>query len=98
MIIRGVSDRTPKALIRRIDVKVKETKVKTMDHEGHYVRDGNYNRDNNFNWCNYGHRNCWSGPYVQRQNREVFPRDGGASMVRVKDKMHKLMRRFDASD
>ena len=30
MIRRGVSDRTPKAPIRRIRAKVKETKVRTM--------------------------------------------------------------------
>ena len=59
------------------------------------MRDGNYNRDNNFNKSIYGDRN---GPYVPPQNREVAPRDGGGSMVRVKDMLHKMMRRFDSSD
>jgi len=30
--------------------------------------------------------------------REVTPRDGGDSMVRVEDMLHKMMRRFDACD
>ena len=66
--------------------------------EGHYVRDGNYNRDFNFNRGNYGNRNDRNGPYVPPQNREVTPRDGGDSMSRVKDMLHKMMRRFDAND
>ena len=68
------------------------------NHEGHYVRDGNYNRDNNFNRGNYSNRNDKNGPYVPPQNREVTPRDGGDSMARVEDMLHKMMRRFDASD
>ena len=68
------------------------------NREGHYVRDGNYNRDNNFNRSNYGNRNDRSGPYVPPQNHEVTPRDGGDSMARVEDMLHKMMRRFDASD
>ena len=47
---------------------------------------------------NYGNENDWSGPYVPPQNREVTPRDGGGSMARVEDMLHKMMRRFDASD
>ena len=39
-----------------------------------------------------------NGPYVPPQNREVTPRDGGGSMVRVEDMMRKMMRRFDSSD
>ena len=39
-----------------------------------------------------------NGPYVPPQNREVTPRDGGDSMARVEDKLHKMMMRFDASD
>ena len=65
---------------------------------GHYVRDGNYNSENNFNWGNYGNRNDRSGPYVKPQNREVAPRDGGGSMMRVEDMLQKMMRMFDASD
>ena len=68
------------------------------NREGHYVRDGNYNRDNNFNRGNYANRNNRNGPYVPPQNREVTPRDGGDSMARVEDMLHKMMRRFDASD
>ena len=68
------------------------------NREGHYVWDGNYNRDNNFNSGNYGNRNDRFGPYVHPQNREVAPRDGGDSMVRVEDMFYKMMRRFDASD
>ena len=37
-------------------------------------------------------------PYVPPQNREVTPRDGGDSMARVEVMLHKMMRRFDASD
>ena len=65
------------------------------NREGHYVRDGNYNRDNNFNRGNYGNRN---GPYVPPQNREVTSGDGEGSMARIEDMLHKMMRRFDASD
>ena len=65
---------------------------------GHYLRDGNYNRDNNFNRGNYANRNDRSGPYVPPQNREVTPRDGGDSMARVEDMLHKMMSRFDTSD
>ena len=36
-------------------------------------------------------------PYVPPQNREVTPRDGGDSMARVKDMLHKAMRRFDVN-
>ena len=68
------------------------------NRKGHYVRDGNYNRNNNFNRGNYGNRNDRNGPYVPPQNREVTPRDCGGSMSRVKDMLHKMMRRFDASD
>ena len=39
-----------------------------------------------------------NGPYVPPQNREVTPRDGGDSMARVEDMLHKNMRRFDASE
>ena len=62
------------------------------------MQDGNYNRDNNFNKGNYGNRNDRNGPYVPHQNRDVTPRDGGDSMARVEDMLHKMMRRFDASD
>ena len=68
------------------------------NREGHYVRDGNYNRDNNFNRGNYANRNNLNETYVPPQNREVTPRDGGDSMARVEDMLHKMMRRFDASD
>ena len=66
--------------------------------EGHYDRYGNYNRDNNFNRGNYGNRNDQSGPYLPPQNREISHRDGGGSMARVEDMLHKMRRRFDASD
>ena len=66
--------------------------------EVHYVQYGNYNRDNNFNRGNYGNRNDRNGPYIPPQNHEVTPRDGGDSMARVEDMLHKLMRRFDARD
>ena len=72
-------------------------KYGNYNREGHYVRDGNYNRDNNFNRGNYGNRNYRNGPYVPPQNREVTPRDGGDSMARDEDMLHK-MTRFDASD
>ena len=68
------------------------------NREGHYVRDGNYNRDTNFNRGNYGNRNDRNEPYVPPQNREVTPTDGGDSMARVEDMLHKMMRRFDASN
>ena len=68
------------------------------NREGHYIRDGNYNRDNNFNRGNYANRNDRNGTYVPPQNREVTPRDGGDSMARVEDMLHKIMRRFDTSD
>ena len=96
---RGISDRVPKAQIRIIGAKVKGTKVGTMvSREGQYVRDGNYNHDNNFNRGNYGNRNDRNEPDVSPQNREVTPRDGGDNMARVEDILHKMMRRFDASD
>ena len=47
---------------------------------------------------NYGNRNDRKRPYVPPQNREVTPRDGGGSMSRIEDMLHKMMRRFDASD
>ena len=53
---------------------------------------------NNFNMGNYGNINDSNGPYVPPQNREVTPRDGGDSMAGVEDMLHKMMRRFDASD
>ena len=68
------------------------------NQEGHYVRDGNYNRDNNFNRGNYDNRNDRNVPYVPSQNREVTPKDGGDSMAWVEDMLHKIMRRFDASE
>ena len=58
----------------------------------------NYNCDNNFKRGNYANRNDRNRPYVPSQNREVTPRDGGDSMARVEDMLHKMMRRFDASD
>ena len=47
---------------------------------------------------NYGNNNDRNGPYVPPQNREVTPRDGGDSMVRFEDMLHKMMRRFDTND
>ncbi|XP_069148157.1 uncharacterized protein [Solanum lycopersicum] len=47
---------------------------------------------------NYAYRNDNNGPYVPSQNRETPPRDGGDSMARVEDMLHKMMRRFGASD
>ena len=46
----------------------------------------------------FGNRNDRNGPYAPLQNREVTPRDGGYSMARVEDMLHKMMRRFDAND
>ena len=66
--------------------------------DGNYVQDGYCNHDNNFNRGNYVNKNDWSWSYVQPQNCEVAPRDGGGSMVRVMDMMQRRMRRFDASD
>ena len=39
-----------------------------------------------------------NGPYVPPQNRDVTPRDGGDSMTRFEDMLHKMMRRFDSND
>ena len=60
--------------------------------------DGNYNHDNNFNRGNYGNRNDRNGSYVPPQNREVTPKDGGDSIVRVEDMLLKMMKSFDNSD
>ena len=68
------------------------------NREGHYVQDGNYNCDNNFNRGNYSNKNDRNCPYVPPQNREVTHRDGGGSMSRVENMLHKMMRRFDSSD
>ena len=46
----------------------------------------------------FGNRNDRNEPYVPPLNCEVTPRDGGDSMVRVEDILHKLMSRFDAND
>ena len=98
---RGVSDQAPKAQIRIIGAKVKGNQGRNYgnyNREGHYVRYGNYNRDNNFNRGNYANGNDRNGPYVAPQNRELTPMDGGDSIARVEDMLHKMMRRFDASD
>ena len=97
----GVFDRVTKAQIRRNWRQGQGNQGRiygNYNREGHYVRDGNYNRDNNFNRGNYGNRNDRNGPYVPPQNQEVTPRDGGGSIIRVEDILHKMMRRFDASD
>lgn len=80
----GVSDRTPKALIRRIGAKVKKIKVGT-------------NSDNNFNWNTYGNQNDLVEPYVPPQNQEASPREGGGSMAGIENMMQKRMRRFEAT-
>ena len=93
--------RRQEAQIRIIGSKVKGTKVGSMinyNREGHYIQHGNYKRDNNFNRGIYGNRNYRNGPYVPPQNREVTTRNGGGSMERVEDMLHKMMRRFDPSD
>ena len=98
---RGVSDRAPKAQIRIIGVKFKGNEGRiygNYNREGHYVRDGNYTREKNFVRGNYGNRNDRNEPYVPPQNCEVNLRDGGNSMARVEDMLHKMMRRLDASD
>ena len=59
------------------------------NREAHDVRDGNYNRDNNFNRGNYGNRND------RNSMARVAPRDGGDSMARVEDMLHKMMRMID---
>ena len=46
----------------------------------------------------YNNRNDRNGPYVPPQNREVTRWNIGDSMARVEDMLHKIMRRFDASD
>ena len=38
------------------------------------------------------------GPMFPPQNGEVTPSDGGDSMARVEDMLHKMMRRFDVND
>ena len=68
------------------------------NREGYYVRNGNYNHDNNFNRGNYGNKNDRNEPYVPPQTCEITPRDGGDSMARVEDMLHKMIRRFDAND
>ena len=66
--------------------------------EVNYVRYGNYNSNKNFNQGNYVNNNDRSWPYALLQNHEVSPRDGGGNMARVEDMIHKMMRKFDASD
>ena len=68
------------------------------NREGNYARDGNYNRDNNFNRGTYNKRNDRNGPYVPPPKSEFTPRDGGDSMARIEEMLHKMMRRFDTSD
>ena len=62
----GVSDKTPKAPIRKISAKVKETKVRIMVTTTKRVNrsDMGTNCDNNYNQNNYGNRNESWGPYV----------------------------------
>ena len=96
---RGVSDRVPKAQIRIISTK--RTKVGSMvtitvrviisEMETTTVT-------NIFNRGNYDNRNDRNGPYIPSKNYKVAPRDNGDSMARVEDMLHKIMRRFDASD
>ena len=47
---------------------------------------------------NYGNSNDRNEPYVPPQNCEVAPRNGGCSMAQVEDMLHKIIRRFYASD
>uniref|UniRef100_M1DLV6 Integrase core domain containing protein n=1 Tax=Solanum tuberosum TaxID=4113 RepID=M1DLV6_SOLTU len=97
MIKWGVSEPTPKVPTRIICVKVKETKVGTMEtpneRETIYVRDRNYNRDNN-----YGNINERVGPYVPRGNRESRNREAGGSMSHIEDVMQMMKKRFDVAD
>lgn len=47
---------------------------------------------------NYSNSNESSGPYIPPQNKDVAPGDGGRSIERVEDMLHKMLRRFDTSD
>ena len=88
-----------KAQINRIGAKVKETKVGSMvTITVRVIMSEMANRNNNFNRGNYDNRNDRNGTYVPSQNREFTPRDGGDSIARVEDMLHKMIRRFDASD
>ena len=96
---RGVSDRVPQAQIRRIDAKIKKTKVGSMvTITVRVIMSEMANRDNNFNRGNYDNRNDRNETYVPPKNREFTPRDGGDSKARVENILHKMMRRFDDSD
>ena len=97
---RGVSDRAPKAQIMIIGAKVKGTKVGSMVSIIVRVIMARWKLQprQNFNRGNYGNRNDRNGPYVPPLNHEVTLRDGGDSMARVEDMLHKMMRRFDATD
>ena len=75
---RGVFDRVPKALIRRIGAKVKGTKVGSMVTIT--VRVIMFEKEittatTTSTGGNYGNRNDRNGPYVPPQNPEVTPRD-----------------------
>ena len=94
---RGVSDRAPKAQIRIIGTKVKGTKVGTMVTTTVRVIMSQMETTTATTTSmevTIVTETIGMGP-MSPQNREVTPRDGGDSMARVKDMLHKMMRRFD---
>ena len=97
----GVFERTPKAPIRRIGAKVKETKVETMVIITARVimyDMGLTTATTTSTGVTMVTQMIRVDPMFLLKIREVAPRDGGGSMVRVEDMFQKMMRRFDASD
>ena len=97
---RGIFDRVPKAQIRIIGATVKVTKVGSMVTINVRVVMSEMETTTATTTSTrvVGNRNDRNCPYVPPQNREVTPRDGGYSMARVEDMLHKMMRRFAAND
>ena len=98
---QGVSDQLPKALIRRIGAKVKVTKVTSMVTIT--VRVIMFEMKittttTTSTGVTMVREMIEMGPTSLIKNCEVTPMDDGDSMAGVEDMLHKIIRRFDASD
>ena len=95
----GVSDRAPKAQIKIIGAKVKETKVETIVTTiVRVIMSEIETTTTTSTGVTMVREMIEMGPTSLIKNCEVTPMDDGDSMARVEDMLHKMMRRFDASD
>ena len=95
----GVSDRVTKSQIRRIGTKIKETKVESMvTTTVRVIMSEIETTTTTSTGVTMVREMIEMGPTSLIKNCEVTPTDDGDSVAGVEDMLHKIIKRFDASD